>query len=90
MVIAAMTVLLVFSLGIQPLTAPEVRPATIRRWNTSTMITTGMVTTTEAAMMAVTGDWNWDWPVKNDSAAGTVRALFVEVSEAARRNSFQQ
>ena len=31
-----------------------------------------------------------DWPVKNDSAAGTVRALFVEVSEAARRNSFQQ
>src|SRR3954454_13743323 len=74
----------------QPLTAPKVRPATIRRWKTSTMMTMGMVTTTEAAMIAVMGDWNCDAPVKNDSAAGTVRALSVEVSEMARRNSFQQ
>src|SRR6187401_657663 len=54
------------------------------------MMTTGMVTTTDAAMIAVIGDWNWDEPVKNVSAAGTVRARFVEVSEAASRNSFQQ
>ena len=53
-------------------------------------MTIGMVTTTEAAMIAVTGDWNCDEPVKNDSAAGTVRARSVEVSEAASRNSFQQ
>ena len=34
-----------------PFTAPEVSPATIRRWKTSTRMTTGMVTITEAAMM---------------------------------------
>src|SRR6187401_3780243 len=62
----------------------------MRRWNTSTRITTGMVTTTEAAMIAVTGDWNWEAPVKNDKAAGTVRAASVEVSEIASKNSFQQ
>ena len=49
-----------------------------------------MVTTTDAAMMAVTGDWNCEAPVKNDRAAGTVRARSVEVSEIASRNSFQQ
>ena len=65
----------------QPLTAPAVSPATIRRWNTSTMITTGIVTTTDAAMIAVIGDWNCDAPVKNVSAAGTVRARSVDVSE---------
>ena len=41
-------------------------------------------------MMAVIGDWNCEAPVKNDSAAGTVRARFVDVSEMASRNSFQQ
>src|SRR4029079_4234808 len=74
----------------QPLTAPDVRPATIRRGKMSTMITTGIVTTTEAAMIAVTGDWNCEAPVKKLSAAGTVRDLSVDVSEAASRNSFQQ
>src|SRR3954452_14426705 len=74
----------------QPLTAPAVRPATILRWKTSTRITTGIVTTTEAAMIAVIGDWNCEAPVKNERAAGTVRALSVDVSEIARRNSFQQ
>src|SRR5262245_17345599 len=74
----------------QPFTAPAVRPATMRRWNTSTKMTTGMVTTTEAAMIAVTGDWNCDAPVKNERAAGTVRARSVDVSEIASRNSFQQ
>src|SRR3954447_5624038 len=49
-----------------------------------------MVTTTDAAMTAVTGDWNCDAPVKNDSAAGTVRARSVDVSEMASRNSFHQ
>src|SRR4051812_28398891 len=53
-------------------------------------MTTGIVTTTEAAMIAVIGDWNCEAPVKNDKAAGTVRALSVEVSEMASRNSFQQ
>src|SRR4029079_6194724 len=64
--------------------------ATILRWNIRTRITTGMVTTTDAAMMAVIGDWNWLAPVKKDRAAGTVRARSVEVSEMASRNSFQQ
>src|SRR3954471_13016905 len=86
MVMAAMEVLL----RVQPLTAPAVRPAMIRRGKASTRSTTGMVTPTEAAMMAVIGDWNCDAPVKNDSAAGTVRARSVEVSEIASRNSFQQ
>src|SRR4030095_3332721 len=54
------------------------------------MMTTGMVTTTAAAMMAVTGDWNCEAPVKNDRAAGTVRARLVEVSETASRSSCQQ
>src|SRR4051794_31009134 len=49
-----------------------------------------MVTTTAAAMIAVMGDWNWEAPVKNDSAAGTVRARSVDVSDVASRNSFQQ
>src|SRR6185436_7485552 len=73
-----------------PLTAPEVSPATMRRWKAKTMMMTGMVTTTDAAMMAVMGDWNCEAPVKNDSAAGTVRARSVDVSEIASRNSFQQ
>ena len=47
----------------------------MRRWKAKTMMMTGMVTTTDAAMMAVIGDWNCDAPVKNDSAAGTVRGF---------------
>src|SRR4051794_25218364 len=62
----------------------------MRRWKARTMMMMGMVTTTEAAMMAVIGDWNCEAPVKNDSAAGTVRARSVEVSEIASGNSFQQ
>ncbi len=41
-------------------TAPAVSPATILRWNTSTRITSGMVTTVPAAMTAVYGSW-WGW-----------------------------
>src|SRR5436309_1894985 len=73
----------------QPLTAPEVRPATMRRWNRSTSTTTGMVTMTAAAEMAAAGRWNWDAPVKKARAAGTGRARLVEVSEMANTKSFQ-
>jgi hypothetical protein len=38
-----------------PLTAPAVRPETIRRWNRSTRIITGTVTTTAAAAMSPIG-----------------------------------
>src|SRR3954454_6956464 len=54
------------------------------------MMITGMVTTTDAAMIAVIGDWNCDAPVKNVNAAGTVRAALVDVNDAASRNSCQQ
>src|SRR3954452_21582834 len=55
----------------------------MRRWKAKTMMMTGMVTTTDAAMIAVIGDWNCEAPVKNESAAGTMRARSVEVSEIA-------
>src|SRR3954470_16072447 len=71
-----------------PLTAPAVRPATIRRWKISTMMMIGTVTTTAAAAIWPVGSWNCDPPVKNASVAGTVRAAFVEVSVLAKRKSF--
>src|SRR3954465_13865494 len=73
----------------QPLTAPEVRPATILRWKASTRMMMGMVTTIAAAEMAPVGCWNWDAPVKKFSAAGTVRLLSVDVSVIAKTKSFQ-
>ena len=39
------------SVSPQPFTAPAVRPETIRRWNTSTRITSGRVITIEAAVI---------------------------------------
>ncbi len=54
------------------------------------MTTTGMVTTTAAAQMAVVGCSNCDAPVKNASAAGTGRALSDDVSEIPNTKSFQQ
>src|SRR3954462_12745187 len=74
----------------QPFTAPDVSPATIRRWNSRTSRTTGMVTITAAAAWYVVGCSNCDLPVKNASAAGTGRALSVEVSEMPNTKSFQQ
>src|SRR5690606_31095496 len=73
-----------------PFTAPDVSPATMRRWknNTNTMI--GMVMMTAAADSEPVGVSNCDAPVKNASAAGTVRAFSVEVNEMANRKSFQQ
>src|SRR3954469_13021777 len=60
----------------------------MRRWNTSTSTTTGTVTTTAAAAIAAVGFWNCDAPVKKASAAGTVRARLVDVSEIANKKSF--
>ncbi len=40
--------MLIDAMRIYPFTAPEVRPATILRWNSSTMTMIGTVTTTEA------------------------------------------
>ena len=42
----------------QPFTAPDVRPETILRWNTSTMMMIGIVTTTAAADSVDTGGLN--------------------------------
>ena len=47
------------------------------------------MTTTDAAAIEPVGCSNCELPVKNAMAAGTVRAAFVEVNEAANRKSFQ-
>src|ERR1039458_3112232 len=74
----------------QPLTAPDVSPATIRRWKNSTKMMIGMVITTAAAAIGPVGAVNWELPLKKPSAAGAVRALIVEVNEIAKMKSFQQ
>src|SRR3954451_17309778 len=71
-----------------PLTAPAVRPATIRRWKMSTKMMIGTVTSTAAAAMLPVGEVNCDSPVKNAIAAGTVRDEFDDVSEIANTKSF--
>ena len=48
----------------------------------------GMVMITAAAAIDPEGVSNWELPVKKAMAAGTVRALRVDVSEIAKRNSF--
>src|SRR4051812_2134213 len=55
---------------------------------TKTMI--GIVTTTAAAAIDPVGSVKVDSPVKNASAAGTVRDESDEVSEIAKTKSFQQ
>ena len=50
----------------------------------------GIVTSIEAAAMLPVGAVNCDSPVKNASAAGTVREASELVSEIANRKSFQQ
>src|SRR3954452_7904673 len=62
----------------------------MRFWKNSTNRMIGMVITTAAAEIAPVGSSNWEAPVKNDSATGTVRERSVEVSEMANRKSFQQ
>src|SRR3954469_22286741 len=72
-----------------PLTAPAVRPATMRLWKNRTMMMMGTVTTIAAAAMDPGGCWNCDAPGNCEIAAGTVCADFVEVSENANTKSFQ-
>src|SRR3712207_5100441 len=52
------------------------------------MMMMGTVTTTAAAAIAPVGSVNCDPPVKNASAAGTVRELSVEDRTIANRKSF--
>src|SRR5439155_15865832 len=59
----------------QPLTAPAVRPATIRFWKSRTMMISGTEMTTDAAEMLPNGTSCSVAPVKNAIAAGTVRAF---------------
>src|SRR5690606_20774307 len=56
-----------------PLTAPAVRPATRRRWNTSTSTISGTVTRADAAMMLPQGSSYSLAPVISAMATGTVR-----------------
>src|SRR4029450_5965664 len=72
-----------------PLTAPAVRPATIRFWKNSTSKISGIEMMTDAAAIVPSGSSNSVEPVKNAIAAGTVRAFGVEVNVTANRNSFQ-
>src|SRR5438874_9223170 len=62
----------------------------MRRWKNSTKMMMGTVAITAAAAMLPVGAVNCDVPVKKARAAGTVRALFDEVSVIANRKSFQQ
>ena len=48
----------------QPFTAPEVRPATIFRWNNRTMMMIGIVTITEAVASWPYGGLNGSGPTK--------------------------
>ena len=54
------------------MTAPLVRPATMRRWKSSTRTTTGIVTITAAAAMAPVGSTNCDSPENRPIAAAAV------------------
>src|SRR3954468_5729647 len=60
----------------------------MRLWKNRTMKMMGMVTMTAAAAMAPVGTWKVDAPGNCDSAAGTVCADFVDVSENAKTKSF--
>src|SRR3954463_16114759 len=60
----------------------------MRLWKNRTMTTMGMVTMIAAAAMAPVGTWKVDAPGNCDSAAGTVCALLVDVSENAKTKSF--
>src|SRR5437868_12398795 len=61
----------------------------MRLWKNRTMTMMGTVTTMAAAAMAPVGTWKVDAPGNCDSAAGTVCAFLVDVSEKAKTKSFQ-
>src|ERR687897_599724 len=73
----------------QPLTAPAVSPATIRFWKMITAATSGIVITTDAALIVPSGISNFWLPVKFATDTGTVNAFGELVSVTASRNSFQ-
>src|SRR5487761_356945 len=62
----------------------------MRRWKIMTKMMIGMVMMTAAAAIDPIGNVNCETPGKKPMAAGAVRAAFVDVSEMANRNSFQQ
>ena len=57
-----------------PFTAPDVKPATIRRWKIRTKIMIGMVMTIAPAAMDPVGSSNCELPVKFAIATGAVIA----------------
>jgi hypothetical protein len=70
------------------LTAPAVRPATIRFWNSRTRMISGIEIATDAADCVPSGTSNSDDPVNCEIATGAVRAATELVSVVASRNSF--
>jgi hypothetical protein len=60
----------------------------MRLWKAITAATSGIVITTDAAEIVPSGISNFELPVKNAIAAGTVRAAEELVSVIASRNSF--
>src|SRR3954451_14003199 len=79
----------IWAIADYPLTAPAVRPATMRRWKNRTMMMMGTVTTTAAAAIEPVGCVNCDAPGNCEIAAGTVCAALVDVSDTAKMKSFQ-
>ena len=75
----------------QPLTAPAVKPARMRRCSASVITISGKVTTTVAAMISPHGIWNAlpVLPVNVVIATVTVCLSGVSVKESAKRNSCQ-
>ena len=57
----------------------------MRRWKNSTKMMIGIVMITAAAAIDPVGAVNCEAPVKKASAAGTVRAAVVAVSEIAKQ-----
>src|SRR5690606_32660858 len=66
----------------QLLTPPAVRPEMIRRWNSSTMMTSGIVTKVPAAMIAAYGCTSGSLPEKRAMATVTGSVLSPESNRA--------
>src|SRR5271156_3877538 len=72
-----------------PFTAPEVNPATIRRWKTRTKTIIGTVIAIAPAAIDPVGSSNCELPVKFAIATGAVIAALVAVNDKASSRSFQ-
>src|SRR5215203_2965245 len=68
--------------------APAVRPETIRRWKSTTMITSGTVISTPAAIWLPNGVSNWVAPENLEIATVAVAISGLLVIVRAMRNSF--